>query len=72
MRLQCWQRLITSKKLLSLLAMNKQMREVRERNAAKMIQQVNMQNICLCSITIAGERLRTPPPLFFSLYIFGT
>lgn len=40
LRLQCWQRLITSKKLLGLLILNKKMREVRERNAAKLIQQV--------------------------------
>lgn len=41
LRLQCWQRLVTSKKLLSLLIVNKKMREVQERNAAKQIQQVN-------------------------------
>ena len=40
LRLQCWQRLVTSKKLLSLLIMKKEMRQVQERNAAKEIQQV--------------------------------
>ncbi|CAM9343847.1 unnamed protein product [Ectocarpus fasciculatus] len=39
LRLQCWQRLITSKALCSVLAMNKQLRQVREQNGAKTIQQ---------------------------------
>eukprot|EP00903_Cladosiphon_okamuranus_P013484 g12559.t1 len=39
LRLQCWQRLVTSKKLLGLLIMKKKMREVQEGNAAKQIQQ---------------------------------
>lgn len=42
LRLQCWQRLITSKALRGLLAMKKRLRQVQELNAAKTIQQVGL------------------------------
>lgn len=45
LRLQCWQRLITSKKLLGLLAMKKRLQQVQELNAAKKIQQVRLVKV---------------------------